>query len=223
MSAPEPASKPAPVAAPCSSNLKAAKGMALEQRLTLAGFIPAGAINACSGEILLAGAMTRPAVRKSHTALTGLALCNDIGDDGSGRRKAAPDEKGIRCGVGNSRQIRDCPRNCKRRATLRNHCSANGMGRRRQAKTRESGDLPSKPKIATRAGCPGRSVLMACNHSHRGISRQYLVLRAAQSTKPGTACRFISQHRTPGHGQRPGLSDGILTIRPLSGRSGDAR
>ena len=67
--------------------------------------------------------------------------------DGSRPNHARPGEKGIRCGVGNSRQIRDCPRNCKRLATP----GATGLtltigeaGKAGRAETRESGDLPSQ-------------------------------------------------------------------------------
>lgn len=58
-------------------------------------------------------------------------------------------------GVGISRQIRDCPRNCKRRAILQNHCPA-GMGRRRKAETRESGDLPSSTQLDPGGASGGR-------------------------------------------------------------------
>ena len=72
--------------------------------------------------------------------------------DGSRPNHARPGEKGIRCGVGISRQFRDCPRNCKRRATP----GATGLmqaGKAGQAQTRESGDLPSK-SATTGRGAP---------------------------------------------------------------------
>ena len=72
--------------------------------------------------------------------------------DGSRPNHARPGEKGIRCGVGISRQFRDCPRNCKRRATP----DATGplrAGKAGQAQTRESGDLPSK-SATTGRGAP---------------------------------------------------------------------
>lgn len=79
----------------------------------------------------------------SECGLTKLTGGGIFAHDGSRPNHARPGEKGIRCGVGNSRQIRDCPRNCKRRATP----GATGLiqaGKAGQAPTRESGDLPSK-------------------------------------------------------------------------------
>ena len=53
------------------------------------------------------------------------------------------DEKGTRCGVANRRQVRDCPRNCKRIATPDRHWPLRSAGKVGRAKTRKSGDLPS--------------------------------------------------------------------------------
>ena len=148
----------------------------------------------------MAGLMTGNGVGLSQRALTAPRLTADNGWDGSGRRKAASDEKGIRYGVGNSRQIRDCPRNCKRRATLRCHCPQNGMGRRRQALTRKSGDLPSKPMIATRAGCPGRSVSMAKRGALAGIVPFSVVQSAPHQVL------ICTSRRHKGHACGPGIA-----------------
>lgn len=89
---------------------------------------------------------------RSECELTTPAGAGRSAYDGSRPNHARPGEKGIRCGVGNSRQIRDCPRNCKRRATP----DATGLmqaGKAGQAQTRESGDLPSK-SATTGRGAP---------------------------------------------------------------------
>ncbi len=119
------------------------EGTSLAPRFDADGPIPVVTPDALTGEVLMMG-LTSGFLRSYE-------VC-----DGSDKRKAALDQKGIRYGVGNSRQIRNCPRNCKRRANLRCHCPSTGMGRRRQAKTRESGDLPSKPMIEPGRGAPER-------------------------------------------------------------------
>jgi hypothetical protein len=89
---------------------------------------------------------------RSECGLTPPAIGSTFADDGSRLNHARPGEMGIRCGVGISRQIRDCPRNCKRRATP----DATGplrAGKAGQAQTRESGDLPSK-SATTGRGAP---------------------------------------------------------------------
>ena len=59
-----------------------------------------------------------PALRdRSQRALTLPVIVAQMGDDGSRPNHARPGEKGMWCGVANRRQIHDCPRNCKRRAT----------------------------------------------------------------------------------------------------------
>ena len=174
-------------------------GSALTARMTADGHMPGVRTDAQSGEAVMMGVMTVTVSGLSQRALTAMWLRADIDGDGSGRRKAAPDKKGIRYGVGNSRQIRNCPRNCKWRATLRCHCPDAGMGRRRQAVTRESGDLPSKSMIATRAGCPGRSVLMAEADALAGIVPFSLVQSAPHQVLICTSCRQKGQACRPGN------------------------
>lgn len=64
------------------------------------------------------------------------------------------DEKGTRSGVAIRRRVRDCPRNCRRRATLKHHWLITA-GKDSQAKTRKSGDLPSN-SVKPRTGRSGR-------------------------------------------------------------------
>lgn len=55
---------------------------------------------------------------------------------------------------GNSVQCRNCPRNCKRRAVIRQSHWGHAREDRMKVKTRESGDLPETDDYP-QAGCPG--------------------------------------------------------------------
>jgi hypothetical protein len=100
----------------------------------------------------------QPAIDRSLSALILVVIRRTQGIDGSRPNHARPGEKGIRCGVGYSRQFRDCPRNCKRRATPDATVPAPrisaGMGRR------------GKPRPASQETCHRR------NQSPGGVPRK---------------------------------------------------